>query len=96
MAEFEGKRYKIVIDIIVTMDIDERSPQCPKSQLIKINKPASGSSGLDSGAVTLSISDLPGGAVGKTTNTSFTLDTNAAGNNWFIDSTPADNSEFLP
>lgn len=98
MAEFEGKRYKIVIDIIVTMDINERSPQCPspKYQFIKINKPASGSSGLDSGAVTLNISDLPGGAVGQTTGTTITLDTNAAGNGWFIDSTPGDNSEFLP
>ena len=29
IAEFEGKRYKIVIDLIVSMVIDEDSPQCP-------------------------------------------------------------------
>jgi hypothetical protein len=46
--------------------------------------------------VTLSFADLAGGALGQTTGTSITLDTNAAGNSWFIDTTPWDNSEFLP
>ncbi|MCX7147911.1 MAG: Ig-like domain-containing protein [Rhodocyclales bacterium] len=39
---------------------------------------------------------LTGGAIGSTTGTIITLDTNAAGYNWFIDPTPTDNSEFLP
>ena len=51
----------------------------------------SGTSGI-----TLNITDLPAGALGQTTGTNITLDDNAAGNGWFIDSTPADNSEFLP
>jgi hypothetical protein len=51
---------------------------------------------LDTSAITLNIADLPGGAVGQTSGSTITLDTNAAGNNWFIDTTPADNSEFLP
>jgi hypothetical protein len=51
---------------------------------------------LDTSAITLNIADLPGGAVGQTTGSIITLDDNAAGNGWFIDTTPADNSEFLP
>jgi hypothetical protein len=51
---------------------------------------------VDPSIVTLNIADLPGGAVGQTVGTTITLDDNAAGNNWFIDTTPADNSEFLP
>ena len=44
----------------------------------------------------LSFAVLAGGALGQATGSTITLDTNAAGNGWFIDSTPADNSEFLP
>jgi hypothetical protein len=46
--------------------------------------------------VSLNVADLPAGALGQTTSTSITLDTNAAGHNWYIDTTPWDNSEFLP
>jgi hypothetical protein len=49
----------------------------------------------DSG-VTLYSANLPGGAIGQTVGSTITLDTNAAGYSWFIDTTPADNSEFLP
>lgn len=52
--------------------------------------------GLNSSAVNLQVADLPGSSLGQTTNTSITLDTNAAGYNWFIDPTPFDNAEFLP
>jgi hypothetical protein len=51
--------------------------------------------GLDS-AIKVEISDLAGTAVGSTQGSTITLDTTAAGYNWFIDPTPADNSEFLP
>jgi hypothetical protein len=44
----------------------------------------------------LNIADLPNAAVGQTTGSTITLDTNASGYGWFIDTTPADNSEFLP
>jgi Matrixin len=40
-------------------------------------------------------SDLAGTAVGLATGNSITLDTNAAGHGWFVDTTPDDNSEFL-
>jgi hypothetical protein len=46
--------------------------------------------------VTLNIADLAGGAVGQTTGTSITLDTNAAGYGWYVDPNPAANTDFLP
>ena len=52
--------------------------------------------GMDISGVNLNFADLPGGAVGQTTGTNITLDTNAAGNNWFIDPTPSSNEEYLP
>ena len=43
MAEFEGKRYKIVLDLRVFTVVDENNPTCPSPQLIKVNgKPVSG------------------------------------------------------
>ncbi len=50
----------------------------------------------DTAGVTLTFADLPGGAVGQTTGNTITLDDNAAGNNWFIDTTPNLNEEYLP
>jgi hypothetical protein len=113
IAEYQGMRYKIVVEIKVSTEVDENSPQCPPPKLIKVNrKPVSGALGsdinvsildslsVDPSLVTLNIADLPGGAVGQTTETgntaTITLDDNAAGNGWFIDNTNADNSEFLP
>ncbi len=46
--------------------------------------------------ITLNFADLPAGALGQTTGNAITLDTTAAGNNWYIDPTPSDNSEYLP
>jgi hypothetical protein len=40
------------------------------------------------------ISDLPGAEIGETEGNTVYLDTNAAGNGWFIDPTPATNEEF--
>ncbi|MBZ0093948.1 MAG: cadherin-like domain-containing protein [Sulfuricella sp.] len=50
----------------------------------------------DTSGVTLSIADLPSGAIGQSMGTNITLDDNAAGYNWFIDQTPGTNEEFLP
>jgi hypothetical protein len=46
--------------------------------------------------VTLNIANLPNAAVGQTTGTAITLDTNAAGYGWYIDPNPAANTDFLP
>jgi len=88
MAEFEGKRYKIVSNLVVSKGIDDNNPQCGQPQLIKINgKPVSGSVGygfnvgvLDSFTVdasninvTLNIADLAGAAVGQTFGSSQNL-----------------------
>jgi len=97
MAEFEGKRYKIVIDLRVFIGVDENNPTCPPPQLIKVNgKPVSGSSGYDLNSVSVTFADLTGSAVGQAVGNTITLDDNAAGHNWFIDPTPWDNSEYLP
>jgi hypothetical protein len=40
------------------------------------------------------ITDLPGSCLGETDGNVIYLDTNAAGNGWFIDPTPASNEEF--
>lgn len=53
-------------------------------------------SGLDGSAVTLQVSDLTGSAVGSTSGTTITLDTDAAGHGWYLDYTPYLNEEFLP
>ncbi len=100
MVEFEGKHYKFILQIKVMEYVPNRTT-CPPPQLIKINgKPVSGSNGFDSGynlnSVTVTFADLPGGAVGQTVGNTITLDNNAAGHTWFIDTTPADNSEYLP
>jgi len=49
MAEFQGKRYKIVVDIKVLIVVDESASQCGQPQLIKITNPSSGNSGFGSG-----------------------------------------------
>jgi VCBS repeat-containing protein len=46
--------------------------------------------------ITVTFADLTGGALGQTTGSTITLDTTASGNGWFIDTTPSDNSEYLP
>ena len=99
MAEFEGKRYKIVMELHVVQfeDGSDNGSSCPPPKLIKVNgKPVSGSSGYDFGSVSVTFADLPAGALGQTTGSSITLDTNASGYNWFIDTTPSLNEEFLP
>ncbi len=55
LAEFEGKVYKIVINIVVSPTVGESpllegmQPVCPESQLIKVNKPKSGSNSWGQG-----------------------------------------------
>jgi len=99
LAEFEGKAYKIVVELHVfnyAPPGEFGASTCPPPKLIKVTKPSTGSSGYDLNSVAVTFADLPGSAVGQTTGTSITLDTNAANYNWFIDATPWDNSEYLP
>jgi hypothetical protein len=99
MADYAGKHYRIVVQIKVTEYFNENDPQCSTPVLIKATKPSSGDSGYGSGydlaSVSVNFADLAGGALGQTNATGITLDDNAAGNGWFIDTTPWDNSEYL-
>jgi hypothetical protein len=45
-------------------------------------------------SVQVRLGDLPAGVLGETTGNVITLDANAAGRGWFVDSTPRDNREF--
>ncbi|MDP1705925.1 MAG: Ig-like domain-containing protein [Sulfurimicrobium sp.] len=105
-AEYKGKRYKIVLDILVQNMIaqsDAPSP-CPEEVLTKVRKGSNGSGYGDYfyryAGIEFNVDSLPGSIVAQTTgegaSAAITLDTNAAGYNWFVDATPADNAEFLP
>lgn len=80
MAEFEGKRYKIVVNIKVLKYVDDNNPVCFEPKLIKVTKPSLGASGYGSGyelsSVTVTFADLEGGAIGLTGASGITLDTN--------------------
>ncbi len=104
LAELElgGKhlRIMIIVQIKVLESVDERSPTCPDPVMIKAPTPVTGDSSYNTGynlaSVSVDFAALPNGAIGQTTGSTITLDTNASGYGWFIDPTPADNSEFLP
>jgi len=93
-AEFEGKRYKVVMELRVLRGVGNGT-DCPEPHLIKVGQLLPP---LNNCKVTFS--QLLGAAVGQTTgqgkDTQITIDTNATGHGWFIDSTPDQNDEFLP
>ncbi len=72
MAEYQGVRYKIVVDLRVFLLFDEKTPVCPPPQLIKVNKPSSSNSGYDLNSISTSFGALDGAAVGQTVGTSIT------------------------
>lgn len=107
MAEFEGKRYRIVANLVVDLNVGENlagyaKPVCPPWKLIKVNnKAVSDASPYQLNSITVTFADLPGSSVGQTTGTgpsaSITLDKDAAGHGWYIDPTPLDNTDdYLP
>ena len=64
IAEFEGKTYKVVVDLIINKFVDENTPLCPAPELIKVNsKPVSGSSGYNLNSISVTFADLAGGAI---------------------------------
>ena len=56
----------------------------------------SGSSSFELNTIPVTFADLSGSALGQTNANGITLDTNASGYGWFIDTTPSQNEEFLP
>jgi hypothetical protein len=60
IVEFEGKRYKEVVNVFVSKVIDERSPKCTESDTIWIyTKPATGSSGYILNTISVSYQPNP-------------------------------------
>ena len=104
LAEYGGKRYKIILDIKVLIVIDEKSHTCPPAQLIRVKpspakKSEAGSSGYELNGVSVSFANLLHSVLGTTTGPTaqITLDTDAAGHGWYIDSTPLDSTDdYLP
>lgn len=98
LAEYAGKRYKIVLKLKVFSSeiVFPSNPDCPYPTLIWLNPKRTSTAPFDPNGIAVAVADLPNSALGQTTGTTITLDTNAAGYNWFIDPTPFDNSEFLP
>ena len=47
------------------------------------------------GNLRITVADLVGGELGRTEGQTITLDINAAGHGWYVDSSAADNSEFI-
>jgi hypothetical protein len=97
MVEFNGKRYKIVVDLLVEVLTGNLSDGlCPEPKLVRVKKIISSISrenGMDvlfSSALTSAVgkienfSDLPGASVAQTTRFQITPDTNAAGYGWLI------------
>jgi hypothetical protein len=98
-AEANGILYRIISTLVVVRLADERPDQtvCPAPYVDIFGR----TSGLTNPTnYTFSSSDLSGAAVAQTTGVgqyvSITLDTDAAGHDWFVDATPDQNEEFLP
>jgi len=98
LVEISGLKIKVIhfFQVLNTLPTDEdQAEYCPKHKW-RISQVINTINGTSLGGITIGVSDLTNGAVGQTSGTSITLDDNAAGHNWFIDPTPADNSEYIP
>ena len=80
----QGEMWKISLN-----PDDPNAPIYTFERLSQLTSPYAGLSNVN-----LSFDALAPGALGQTTGTTITLDTNAAGHGWFIDTTPGDNAEF--
>ena len=95
-AALGGKRYKVVMSLVV-QGADQVNFSCPpEPRLIKVSTLISP---LIDYKVTFS--DLSGSSVGNTVGeglfAQITLDTTAAGHGWYVDATPLDNTnDYLP
>ncbi|MHB8166398.1 MAG: Ig-like domain-containing protein, partial [Sulfuricella sp.] len=108
LVDVQGMPVRVVYFFKVTkLNIDDGSAEglCKKFEwkISLQNVPADASAiqsllsftGITS-ATNIEVSDLANGAVGSTQGNTITLDDNAAGHNWYIDTTPSQNEEYLP
>jgi hypothetical protein len=112
LVEVDGKSVKVVTTLYVVPIADSKGVYCfgDIKRINSIDTPSIFTD-LDSWLTTqldgkfasdinVTFANLAGGTVGQTigvgANAAITLDDNAAGKGWFIDTTPADNSESSP
>ena len=95
-VEVSGKRFKIVQNLAVVDSINDRGQPLCNSMKFSLQTDFMGQGWKVTGPISLNLANMSSGVLGMTVGTSITLDDNAAGTGWFIDSTPGDNSEFLP
>jgi hypothetical protein len=102
LVTVEGYKIKVVYFIKVIANYDIAHPdfsKCPDPNpwQISSNVPSALTAVLANASQAMTgFATLPGGAVGETTGTSITLDTNAAGYGWYVDPNPSSNTDFLP
>ena len=99
-----GKKVDVTVKIRIVEWVPEGDSAIESNMHVAALEPATGL--LESGSgesyyfglpgVSISFTNLYGGALGQTTGTTITLDDNAAGWGWFVDATPGLNEEFLP
>ena len=82
----KGEHWKISFNLT-----DPDSGAYPSDFLSQLASPIAGLSD-----VRVDITELARGSVGQSTSGRITLDNDAAGHGWFIDTTPNSNEEFLP
>ncbi|MBC3935296.1 matrixin family metalloprotease [Undibacterium sp. CY7W] len=98
-VEANGKIYKVILNLVIVNIADDSENQkvCPT---IKMKKVAFLNSWEPLSSVSVQLGKVDEKSLGETfgtgTGAQITLDTNAAGHGWFIDSTPDQNDEFLP
>jgi hypothetical protein len=94
MAEYQGKRYKIVVEMHVFQVVDESASSCPPPKLIKVSsKSVSDASAYQLNSFTVTFGTFGNGAVGQTTGTTITLDA-AAGHALGLEHS-ADSGDFM-
>ena len=104
LVEVKGQKFKVVVNLWVQNGAGDRGNVCETKKFIAITPPTLAAWLANINLHNLSgeilFDDLPDAALGTTTTTGssakITLDTTAAGHGWFIDTTPSDNTEFLP
>jgi hypothetical protein len=74
--------------------IDEGDLQVLAAEALR-RMPLSDAQRAQLGAISISVEDLPGLAVGEFRDGSVLIDVDAAGNGWFVDMTPTDDAEFV-
>ncbi|MFA6445416.1 MAG: hypothetical protein WCV99_24015, partial [Sterolibacterium sp.] len=80
-----GNNTLIAVDYLPSLTCDSTSVSDTTALDASLGSNYLSSQVTNTSGATLSFADLPGGALGQTSNQSITLDDNAAGYNWFID-----------